>query len=140
MIWSPEIVIHKVKDTWIAFVLKKESLSRGRKGSAIRSLSHLGHLRQATDVRVLVEKDLVGHFLPDLSLGPLLLSSRTQPKNREKKHAEHARNKEKSTPGQRRVGVKQCAHPISFCWAMASFRLLYAFYRRQFARITYDLI
>lgn len=37
-------------------------------------VSYLGHLSQAPGVRVLVEEDLVGHFLPDLSLGPLLLS------------------------------------------------------------------
>lgn len=39
-----------------------------------RALSYLGHLGQASGVGVLVEKDLVSHFLPDLSLGPLLLS------------------------------------------------------------------
>lgn len=39
--------------------------------------SYLGHLSQATGVGVLVEEDLVGHLLPDLSLGPLLLSSET---------------------------------------------------------------
>ena len=55
-----------------------------------RTISHLGHLRQATDVCVLVEKDLVGHFLPDLSLGPLLLSL-TQVKKR--KHKQQAARK-----------------------------------------------
>jgi len=40
--------------------------------------SHLGHLGQATGVRVLVEEDLVGHLLPHLPLGPLLFSPRRE--------------------------------------------------------------
>lgn len=84
-------------------------------------MSHLRYLRQATDVRVLVEKDLVGHFLPDLSLGPLLLSSRTivkssqrqtggEKEKRKKGNEQHATNKRKTAgvaEGERRKNQTQ---------------------------------
>ena len=44
------------------------------KDGADDTVSYLGHLSQAPGVGVFVEENLVGHLLPDLSLGPLLLS------------------------------------------------------------------
>lgn len=53
---------------------------------------HLRDLSQATGVRVLVEKDLVGHFLSDLTLGPLLLSVKTSKNKKDERDGARRKN------------------------------------------------